>query len=1666
MRFWLFATFFSLTSSACLAQYTNGWVAYNQRYYKISVAATGIYRLTYDQLQEAGVPVNSIDPRLIQIFHRGEEQAIYFKHDQLPADNKFDTGEYLEFYGERNDGEMDSKLYQPALSQPHKYYNLYSDTSAYFLTVNPLPVLGKRMEPFDEVNSSSIPKETSHSQERLQILTAEYSPGDIRDVYVTQSFFDEGEGWTGATICTGNSQCIGFEQRDFSIDQLSNIITSQPAPQLEIQLTGRDFLRHLAEIYVGPSTSSLRLLTSKQFDYFKTPVYAEALQWSDIGVDGKMIVRVKAIGVDGARDRLSVGYVKVTFAQGFNLASATSRNFTLNANAGAGGKAYIEMDNAPAGTRLWDVTDPSQLVMIGTHTSGSLLTAVIPNSSDTRKLYASSTFMMPAVSQVKPVMFREMNTAAQYIVVSHRSLMKSALGYSDPVRAFAGYRASEEGGGYDTLVVSIDQLYDQFNYGETSSVAITEFMRYMIGSGDPQYLFLVGKGRDVSAAMYRRTLDPLESRDLVPPGGSPGSDATFTAGMDGNPNVQAVATGRLTASTPNQVAVYLNKVKEAEAAPYNDLSRKKLLHLSGGKEVAQLTLFRSYMEGFAETARGNYLGGSVATIGKRGISDIEFINVSDQINAGVDLVTFFGHSAPNVTDISIGFPDDPVLGYNNKGKYPAFLVNGCNAGEYFNNGESFGESWIMIADKGARNFIANSSFGFELVLREYTNYFYKVAFADSIFLAKGIGDVQKEVARRFLNDFGNEKSVFTAQVNQMVLLGDPSLKLFAPASPDYETEDALIDVVSFDGKPIHAMTDSLQLLVIANNLGRSTIRKLTVKVVHTIDDMETEYNVEYNSVKYQDTLKLTIARGSGSFYGNNKIEVFLDPENKIEELNEDNNHAQWTRFIQFNGTQNLQPSNFGIVNTTSPAVLFQNTNNATPITGAEEVKPENTYLIELDTTKSFDSPFLFSGQANGEVLVRSHFDLLDEDSTVYYWRTKPASSTDGQWETTSFTYIKNGPKGWTQMAFGQLTENTWEGLVPDEVNRKIGFESKNVSISMKTFGDANAEPGITPSFIVNSAEYYYSPGGTACRNNTINLVAFDRSTVNPYAAVPFDFSNSFGRECGREPAIINSFAASETDTGNGDDLIQYVDNLKLSDSVVLFTVGDADFAAWTSTVKTKLGEIGILSSDIDTFQPGEPIVIFGRKGAVPGTARIVRSDQAVPQEQKLEVSEDLTGYITSGSIKSVSIGPALAWHDLSPQFKLTNPDDLAEVDVYTIDKTGGETVYAMHQQAALDISSINASQYPFLKLVYRTKDEEHLTPAVLKHWLVTYDPAPDGVLLAGSPAFGPSTVPEGTMHTSDFMFVNVSNVDFTDSLASVFSILNRTTRTRETHEFRIRGPAAGETVNFSQTVNTLGKVGQNDLSVTVNTDFVTEQYLQNNAMEIASYLEVLKDQSNPQMEVIVDGRYLSDGDFVSANPEIRVRLRDDNHLIALKDTTSLQVFMSDPCEDDDCSLKRIAFSRPDVSWSIGKSGELLMIFTPKDLKEGRYLLSANGTDASGNPAGDKQYEVSFIVDREPGLIFNSPYPNPSATGFYFEFAAAGETAPESFVLQIINRSGQDVAYFTDQDSHPLRVGINQLRWTGLDLQGDRLSDGLYFYLLKVRSGGNEYKNSGRIMIIR
>jgi hypothetical protein len=1627
------------------SQYSHEWIKPGQSYYRIPVAKKGVYRLTTSDLQSAGVPIGSVDPRRIQILHRGVEQAIFV---QGQADAVLDPGDYVEFYGVGNDGTLDKDLYKPANLQPHNYYNLYSDTTAYFLTWQLSAVQGKRIANFSEINVTNIPKEDFHQEERLLVLKNEYSGGNKESDVIQSTYFDEGEGWTGTAI--RQNQSI-----DYTLDLITQTVITSGTPQLEILLVGRDAIPHTAIISVGANAGSLRVLDMHNFSGFSTEKLTYTLDWNDIGLDGKLAIRLASPSAANNRFQFSVSYAKVVFPQNFDATGVSSKTINLVSN--PTNKSYLELENAAVNIRIWDVTDPTSLVAIGSTQTGSTLKAIVPNTQTVRSLYVFDSFLTPSI---KPLSFRFYNPAqAGFVIISHKSLMQPASGYNNPVKAYAGFRASAAGGSYDTLVVTIDQLYNQFNYGETSPRAIYEFMKYLVSEGSPKYLFLIGKGRDVSSA-YHRLINPAPSvlKDLVPPAGSPGADMNYTVGLGGTTYEPAVPTGRLSASTSLQVAGYLNKIKEIEMAEAVPSWQKKGLHLSGGIQPNELVTFREYLDGFKKIAEDPYWGGEVSTIAKRDPNPVELINISDEVNAGINLITFFGHSSPSTIDIDIGYVSDPTMGYNNPGKYPAFLINGCNAGNFFAGYTSFGEDWMLTPNKGARNFIAHSSFGFVYSLRYYSDLFYQIGFADSVFVKKGVGDVQKEVARQYMLSAPATMANIT-QVHQMVLLGDPAVKLFNQGKPDYEVTSTSLSLASFNDKPVTAASDSFAIKIIVKNLGLAVNKPLNVKLDRGLSDGTVRaYDSLFAPVFYMDTLSFTLYKESGGGGENNQFTVTIDPENDLEELNETNNEASINVFIPSNATLNLYPHGYAIVNQPGVKLVWQST---------DLIAASRDFIIEVDTTQLFNSPYLINRTVSGKVLANTQINLLSADSTVYYWRTRfksPVAGESGEWTSSSFAYIIGSPEGWAQIENDQVKENFFSQLIPPGSGTPFTFEETVTSVSVKTFGRDNPSPPTDASIKINGAEYNLSTQGQPCRNNTLNLIAFNKKTAIPYAALPFNFQDP--RTCGREPQLINSFTLAELETGLMDDLTAFVNAMSVSDSVVMFSIGNPGYTAWSANVKSKLGELGVSLSVLNDLQAGEPIVIFGRKGATAGTAQVYRSLLVPASEQLITVNGTITGRKTEGLMKSVTIGPASEWKLFKSNVDSPEPDDEFSFSIYGISINGNETLLANAVANDFDLSSISPSEYPYLKIVFETRDEVNLTPVQWKRWAVLYEPMAEGILVWKGPE-GPLVVQEGEEWRSNFGFVNISSKNFVvDSLNVDLEILTKESQNRDLHEFLIKAPAVGDTTLFSVTSPTLGKVQTNDVNVFVNKRVAPEPYYDNNFISLQNYLIVEADKKPPVLDVKFDGRTLKNGDYISSAPKILLTMLDENKFRLKKDTAGITLLLKYPCSTSTCSFTRIPLSSNDVTWFPATANSDFRIEYTPQFMNGDYELSAQVADVNGNESGVEPYLISFTVLSEPGLALTSVYPNPSSGNFYFSFLLTGNELPDEFLLEIFNLQGQPIRTFTIDDVQHFNIGVNTVVWDGYEATGAYLPRGVYVYRLRIKAGTIKAATQGKIVVMR
>ncbi len=1643
----------SLGHILALAQkFGNEWIISSQRYYKLPTSQNGFYRVGYTELIAAGIPLTGIDPRNIKIFHRGEEHAIRIEGE---ADGAFDSLDYLVFYGKRNDGVQDVELYT---SGAHKnpYYNLYSDTTAYFFTWNNSEP-GKRIAFFSENNVLGLPPESYHINTLLNLQTSNYSEGlhyplGLASAETYAATYDFGEGWTGGRIRQGQSFDILFTG-------LERVVPSGPSPVLELLLTGRNNLSHNVTIEVGPNVSSLRTLETVQFNYLYDTLIMKTLQWSDIA-GGAFLCRVKVKNL-GVTDQISVTYAQLKSAETLDQVNNVQKTFYIPYSGAT--RSYIEIQNVPAGSRLFDITDERNILEIGFNTVGSTINTIIPNQPAGKKLILTSQFV--SVAKISPASFRTINpVSSEFIIITNKNLRNPTAQYSDVPKAYASYRASSQGGTYDTLLVNVDQLYDMFGYGEISPLAIRRFASYLLSNGNPKFLFIMGKGLAPNYNFYRQNYQTQQVKNHVPTYGFPGSDMRLTSGLSGTANEPAIPTGRIAANTPEVLEAYFNKVKETESLSYDALWRKELIHLSGGYDPAQQNLFKSFVNGFKTIAEGIYLGGKVETISKNTSEPIAIINIAEQINAGKMLVTFFGHSASESTDIDIGKVSDDDMGYHNAGKYPMMVVNGCVAGDmYTNNPNTFGDDWIGTADRGAIGFMAHSGAGLTPSLKRYSDLIYEVAFSDSLFFGKGVGLIQKEAGRRFTERYPVSQ-VEIAQIQQMALQGDPSVPVFGLTKPDYQVQTENMFVQSLDGNPINAFTDEFLLGIAVQNFGKVLTDSLVITASRKLSNgRDIPLTIQKIApVYYRDTIYVIVRSVGVEGFGINNFFVTVDPANLITEEVETNNNAVFEYFLPLGSTSNLAPYKFAIVNKRQINLIAQALN---------PLVKDKSYLFEIDTTNLFNSPIVRRTQVEGSSSARWALDLFasipEKDTTVFYWRTKFANPDEQEidsWYLSSFTYIKDAGSGWAMAHIQQYEETAKNHVLLDTLARQWKFEEFNTRIFVRTFGGANTTyPYKEEELIINSTEYLYPTiyAQQFCRDNSLNAVAFDKSTTFPYLVL--GLPNVLDpNSCGRQPEVINSFNKASIETNLN--VEKYIDAVSQGDYVLLFSIGTVSWSTFPASTIAKLGELGIPATEIQSWANGDPVIIISRKGE--STALIIKGDNtsATPvNEQELITEQYITGKANSGTISSRRIGPASGWGEFIQQ---TDPSEFPVTDEFSYQIYGVNEDYEKSllidnvTSRQTDLSNINTASFPYLEIIQKVADEQNLTPPLPVRWMVLYQGLPEGLLTykANQPISGIEKK-EGELHEAAFTFENVSELSFSDSIRVQYTIFNQTDRKNHSDTIALKPLAAGESADFSLFLDTRSKVGLNDFAAFANPYIQPEQDFNNNLINFKDYLNVTVDNTNPLMEVTVDGQFIMDGDIVSPTPMIALRLKDDNEVLFKDDTLGVNLYLYENCEG--CQPQRISFSSPNLIWTPASAeSDYKLEYQPDRLEDGIYILRAEASDETGNPSGTMPYAVTFEVINESQITNFFPYPNPFSTRTQFVFTLTGSEIPDDLIIQIMTVNGTVVREITMDEIGPIRIGNNKTEyaWDGRDEYGDQLANGVYLYRVKLFLNGLEMKH--------
>lgn len=1646
--------FYSLIlSEEADAQAGNEWINMSQTYLKIPVARTGMYRITQATLASKGI--TGVNPKKFQLFHRGKEQALYVGGE---TDESFDTGDYIDFYGKKNDGSQDTQLYRDPNFHLNHHYSLYTDTTVYFLTWTLDNTLGKRTEQINEAIPAPAPTfEAYHSKKELVVFAERYSPGqnyplgssDI--IYLSQ--FDTGEGWSSGILYggtpTGATRVVSLP--------IANVYSTNPAPtaKLKISLAGASNTNstNTFQIRVGTSAGNMTTLASNVATNFN---YTQLLELdvpiASFAGGSNLLVEFKAL-----IGNFVIAYVEVQYPQSPTLKPTESNILTLPMN--PNNISYLELATPPANAKIYELQQNAIVREFASSVvAGKLYSAVIDMYTPRELLIDNGIRLTPI--NIESVAFQNINPALfDYLIITHHSLRKEAGGYPDIIQAYADYRASTQGGSYKPLTLIMEQLYNQFNYGEKTPLAIRRYIDWMLRNGQPKYLFIMGLGMgfpdSYSGSLNFRQNPSDFAQNLVPILGFPPSDIALVEKLNGSGGAgPSIAVGRIGVTSPQQVLNYFDKVKEHENVK-NELWQKNIIHLVGGRTESEQAAFSGRMGIMKSKAEGVFLGGKVKTTNKRTTGITEIINMSEQINSGTSLINFFGHSNLTNTDLEIGFCSEDIQGYRNKGKYPLMLVNGCNLGGIFYGRPTLARDWLYTRDRGAIGFIGHTYYGYSNVLADYSTQLYQTMFGEANWVGKPIGDV----LRYHINQNISLLSAPELSVGQQMLLqADPALVFFKANKPDYYTDDSQLYLKGFDNAPVTALSESFKLQVVVANLGIMGFTKIGVRIKHTYPDGSqyiTELPAKYNPIAYQDTLVLTIAKQPNEeIYGNNTLEVFLDYENTIDEMRENNNVGILNFFMPTFGVFPTLPQEFSIVNE-QPFSLTAVTSNG--------LSQGRDFIFELDTVKTFNSLYrkssIVPAGVTGSWEIPSLLSNNDTDSTVYYWRVNYADAVNDPnilWGQSSFTYIKNSSEGWTQRHFSQFERNALNQIKRNDTERKWNFDEIKKRIKVRTFGSENGGNYAVDAYMLYEELPQVFAG--RCGTDVIVCMAFDHLTGTPYRVFP--------NACGREPYLANNYNNSNLLNGALND---YLANVNANDFVLFFTIGNINFDLWTPSVKNAFVSIGGNPSIFNSLKTGHPYIILGRKGGAIGTAEeAVALNISTPKIEAIVMETALRIPYYTGTISSTQIGPSVSWKEFKQNVaKPYNTSNATyKVAIYGANLQGTESPTPLLNNitaSSLNLSTINATSYPYLRLVYYTEDAvARKAPIQLRNWLVLYDGVPDGMMdvaAIGQSAYNITPKEEGLSFELEFAFRNLTGLTYaSDSLTVQMTRKNLSTLAQEVKTFKIKAPLPKATVKFKHMLGTIGWGGKNELKVYVNPKLVPERYYENN-VQIINF-EVIPDKNNPLLEVAFDGKKILHGEIVSASPLISVQLRDDNRFVLANNPTNLQVAIKKPGVGQ--PFEAVDMNSNKVTWNY-QAGRLMINIKRDNLESGIYTLKAQGTDGLGNLAATDPYQIDFEVVKESTVTNVLPYPNPFSTSTRFVFTLTGDQVPDEVKIQIMTVAGKVVREISHAELGNIRVGNNmsEYAWDGTDEYGEKLANGVYLYRVIMKKNGQmlEHRNT-------
>ena len=1666
----LLIPFFLLLGSSVYAQFNNSWINYNKTYYKFRVGKDTLCRIPQSVLVAAGL--GSVNADHFQLWRNGSEVRIYTSVTNTPLSNS----DYIEFWGEMNDGKQDNQLYRNQNFQLADRYSLETDTAAYFLTIN---AAGGNLRYTNGANPSpGAATPDAYFMRRVDLYyKQQICRGTARVVgeYVYSSAYDDGEGWSSFDV----APCCDFTQEIFGL----NVYTAGPANGLSVRVNA---------FGTADNARNLRVKLHQNVVYdAPMPFFSSArVNLDNLPIALLQNPAVVPIYINNnssiTNDRIVVPYIGITYPATFNFNN--QKNFYFELAASATGN-YLVIDNVNYGTTapvLYDMTSGNRYTGDIISTPGKVKFVLPASAAALRKFMlinqeTANVNIISTLYQRNFLNFAGTSLQGDYLIISNTALYNDGNG-NNYVDQYRQYRNTIAGGNFNTKVYNIDELTDQFSFGiKGHPGAIRDFIRYADQqfAVKPRYVFLIGRGMNYMEQRTNESNPLSEKLNFLPTFGWPASDILLSA--EPGSVLPIVPIGRLGAINGTEINNYLQKViqyDQAQQTPGSTISSKAwmkdMIHVAGGKDSLENEIFKQYMNGYKVIAEDSLFGGHVETFTKTATGAVQQANsqrIEQLFDNGIGFIGYFGHSSASTFEFNLS---DPQI-YTNTGKYPFFNVSGCSAGNFYifdqlrlTGNLSLSEKYVLANQRGSIGFLADTHFGIPPFLNFYNTNFY-TAFCRTLY-GNTVGNQIKEVIQNLGGTNPNIDYYTRVHLEEVTLHGDPAISINAFSKPDFVVEDQLVKI---NPSIISVADNNFSVKVSMANIGKVVNDSIWVSVKRKLpnDTIRILYNQLIPATKYMDSLSFIVPINPVTDKGLNQLIVTLDYTNRVDELFETNNTVTKDFYIFEDELRPSFPYNYSIVNQQNITYVA---NTANPLSGQRQ------YVMEVDTTELFNSAFkkIYNKSGIGGVIEFTPANITFTDSTVYYWRVTmvPVGSAPYIWNGFSFIYLPNSSSGFNQSHYYQHLKDNYTNinLNPD---RTFSFQQVPRSLTIRT--------GLYPFFTydkININLDFDQLELYGCVYSNIQFYVFDSTTLIPWRNRNTVFNGSIPTNGLYGSYKVCQNGATPTDTtrrffefpyANPGGIpyrkraMDFIDLIPNGMYVAITNLGRTTNTSFINSWKAdtllygsgnslyhKLKSIGF--TKIDSFTRNQPFLYFFRKGNNSYTPRQIIGPK---DSSYIDQSFPLNTTNTNGIIESPVYGPAAKWTALHWRGSTVDPlplKDNVSIEVWGI-KSDGTTDKLATVAPAEDssLAFIDAAIYPNIKLKMLNSDPTFATPYQLRYLRVNADYVPEGAVAPNILFKMKDTVEQGEQIDFSLAFKNISQTRFDSLMKIKFSITDRNNITRAISIPNGKILIAGDTLSVNYRIDTRNYPGNNILFIEFNPDDdQREQYHYNNVLYKGFYAK--EDRVNPLLDITFDGVHILNKDIVSSKPAILVKLKDESRFLELKDTSliKLQVRYPDQTLHNYSFGDTMRFNPANLN-----SGEntASIEFRPYFPDDGEYELIVSGKDAAGNEAGAINFHVMFTVINKPMISNMMNYPNPFTTSTAFVFTVTGSEVPQNIRIQILTITGKVVREILKSELGPIHIGrnITEFKWDGTDMYGDKLANGVYIYRVLTNLNGKK-----------